>query len=311
MVKYSIIVPVYNVEKYLSECLDSLVNQNYDNYEIIIVDEGSTDGSSDIVLKYKNEYPNLIKNYKKDNGGLSSARNYGIDKSSSEYLLFVDSDDYIDSNTLKVLDDNLNKYKSDILVYNMYLLNGKNITKTNTYLDIEDNIKKFITANPSACNKVFKRKLFDDNNIRFINGIYYEDLATIPTLSKYTNKIDFITEPLYYYRVTNNSIMNKKKYNKKMEDIFKVIDINYKYLNNKYHNEVEYLYIEHLLRYASLRFLDYDKYDNINKIIDIMYDKFKNWNKNKYYKKYYSFKKKVMCKLLFNKMYSLVKFLRK
>ena len=263
--KYSIIVPVYNTGKYLDKCIISLINQDYKDYEIIIVNDGSTDNSLDIIDKYSSKYDN-IHNYNKENGGLSSARNYGIEKSSGEYLLFVDSDDYLDNNALKIIDENIKD--NDILVFNFYMDNGKSINVKNTYFDnISDKCKKFVTANPSACNKVIKRSLFIDNNIKFIDGIYYEDLATIPSFILYTKNINYINDSLYYYCVRDDSIMNKKKYNKRMEDIFKVLDINYNNLNKDYLDEVEYMYIEHLLRYASLRFLDYDNYDNINKII--------------------------------------------
>ena len=102
MKKFSIIVPVYNVENYLEKCLDSLINQKHNSYEIIIINDGSTDNSQRIIDNYKKKYPKLISSYKKGNGGLSSARNYGIEKSTGEYLLFVDSDDYISENCLEI-----------------------------------------------------------------------------------------------------------------------------------------------------------------------------------------------------------------
>ena len=135
MIKYSIIVPVYNVEKYLGKCLNSLVNQKNDNYEIIIVNDGSTDNSQKIIDVYEKKYPKLIKSFEKENGGLSSARNYGIDNSNGKYLLFVDSDDYVSDNYLEVLDDSVNINNPDILVFNYNVVNGIYFKQKESYCD--------------------------------------------------------------------------------------------------------------------------------------------------------------------------------
>ena len=105
--KFSIIIPVYNTEKYLEKCLDSIINQSYQNMEIIVVNDGSTDNSKDILFTYQNKYPKLINVYEKINGGLSDARNYGVSKASGDYLLFVDSDDYIESDLLLNISKNI------------------------------------------------------------------------------------------------------------------------------------------------------------------------------------------------------------
>lgn len=128
MIKYSFIVPVYNTEKYLKKCLDSLVNQTFDNFEIIIVNDGSIDKSSEIIKKYKEKYSN-IKSIEQKNQGLSMARNNGVKKASGDYLIFVDSDDYIETNLLeevdKVIGDN------DILRFQIALID-ENSDKKNT-----------------------------------------------------------------------------------------------------------------------------------------------------------------------------------
>ena len=103
MQKISVIVPVYNTEKYIKKCLDSIINQTYSNIEIIIINDGSTDNSELIINEYLKEYPDKIKYYKKENGGLSDARNYGVTKATGDYICFVDSDDYIDINLFESL----------------------------------------------------------------------------------------------------------------------------------------------------------------------------------------------------------------
>ena len=311
MIKISIIVPVYNVEKYLSKCLDSLVNQNYKNYEIIIVNDGSTDNSEIIIEDYAKKYPKLIKHYTKKNGGLSSARNYAIKESKGEYLLFVDSDDSIEDNTLNILDNNIDN-NTDILVFNMNVIRNKIKIPVHQFnVKVTNLIKRYIVGNPSACNKLIKKELLTNNKLYFKEGIYYEDLNLLPTLVNYTNKIKFINNPLYNYYVRHNSITNKTKYNKKMDDIFLIVEELYNELDNKYSNEIEYLFIEHLLRNTSLRYIEYEKYDKIENVIDLITIKYPKWYKNIYFKKYYTFKQKIMCYLIYKKKYKLINKLRK
>lgn len=310
MYKISVIIPVYNVSEYLDECLTSVINQNYPNYEIIIVNDGSTDNSLEIAKKYQKKHKQLIKLYDKENGGLSSARNYGIKKSTGDYLLFVDSDDYILPNCLEVIGKNLNKKKCDILVYS-FLVGEKNEYKKMYNDKIANPFKRYITGMPNAMNKVCKRNLFIENNIEFPLGLYYEDLATMPKFATKKIKIEFTEEPLYFYRIREGSIMNKKTYNEKVDAIFIVLEQLREYFGNKYQEEIEYLHIEHLLRSASVRYLDYDNcQEQLNKIVSIIKENYPNWKKNKYYKQE-SIKKRIMCNLFYNKQYKLISLLRK
>lgn len=311
MVKFSLIIPVYNVCDYLEECLDSVVNQMYDNYEVIVVNDGSTDDSLKIAKRYEKKYPKLIKVYDKKNGGLSDARNYGIKKASGEYLFFIDSDDCILPDSLKILDNKING--SDILVYN-YLtgLNIDNAIKVDTNnSNITSFKERYVVSKPCATNKVCRRELFLSNDIEFPVGLYYEDLATMPKLVFHAKKIVFIDEALYFYRVRETSIMNEKKYNPKMDSIFEVLDQLKKYFNGKYNEEIEYLYIEHLLRGASLRYFDCGFCrEQLEKIVSVMRDEFPKWMENRFFKKE-SLKRKVMCYLFYKKCYILIRLMRK
>ena len=122
MPKISVIVPVYNTERYLSKCLDSILNQTYDDIEVIVVNDGSTDNSELIIKEYVNKFPNKLKYYKKENGGLSDARNYGVEKAIGDYLCFVDSDDYIDTKLFEMVTPQMDKqielikYKAIIVI---------------------------------------------------------------------------------------------------------------------------------------------------------------------------------------------------
>lgn len=309
--KISIIVPVYNVEEYLEECLESLVNQNYSDYEIIAVNDGSTDNSLKILKKYEKKHKKLIKVYDKENGGLSSARNFGIEKSKGKYLFFVDSDDYILPNSLNILDKYLNK-DYDIIGYPFIMGNEEHsvFLKTSNK-DIQDKIKRLITGSPGAQNKICKKELYTKNNITFLDGVYYEDLATTPKLALYAKKVKFIDEPLYFYRVRSNSIMNNPIYNPKVDAIFVVLEQLKDYFNERYKEEIEYLHIEHLLRSASLRYIGFGNcQEQLDKIVSVMRTNYPKWRKNKYYKQE-NLKKRVMYNLLYKQNYKLIALLRK
>ena len=309
MKKISVIVPVYNVEKYLDKCLTSLIKQTYKNFEIIVINDGSIDNSLAICNKYANKYDN-VKVYDYKNAGVAHARNVGIKKATGDYLLFVDSDDYIDEKLLENLNEFLKKNDCDIVCFDMY----KVVNNVNTYYHtsnslVKDNIKRYIIGDSGPCNKLIKKKLF--NNLKFMEKIYYEDLATMPILALYTNKIEFLEEPLYYYVQRYNSIMHQKKFSEKLLDIFTSLDNVYEVYDGNYKDEIEYLYITHLLRSASMRFLEYDDTkEYLKEINDIIRTRFPNWKKNKYLK-LSSFKLKIICYLAYNKKYRLLKILMK
>ena len=123
MIKYSIVVPIYNVEKYLEKCLDSIKNQTYQNFEVIMVNDGSTDNSNKIMKKF--ELDNRFKSYYKENGGLSDARNFGIIKAKGDYLILIDGDDYIEDDLLFQINKELQGKKYDIIRFGLNIVNEK------------------------------------------------------------------------------------------------------------------------------------------------------------------------------------------
>lgn len=291
MVKISVIVPVYNMELYLKRCLDSLVAQTIDNYEVIIVNDGSNDQSQKIIDYYLKKHPGIVKSYQKENGGLSDARNFGLEKAKGDFISFVDSDDWIDNNMLKLMYEKANKNNLDIVVCDFinfydnkkqYVVKARRFTTNNV-------VKDYFVSPPMACNKIYRKFLFNDN--RFKKNIIYEDLELIPTLSISTINIDFIDEPLYYYYQRQGSIMNQLKFNKNILNIFEVLNS----IRNKctisntdifFKNEIEYLYIEHLLRSASLRFSSTkNSLENVKRISSLIKTEFPNWFSNPYFKK--------------------------
>ena len=310
MPKVSVIVPVYNVEKYLNKCLNSLVIQTLKGIEIIVVNDGSPDNSQEIIDKYSQKYKN-IKAYRKTNGGLSDARNFGIKHATGEYIAFIDSDDYIDKRMLEKMYYKAKNNNLDIVV-----CNSVNIYDNNTSLEIKSNlkysnnpIKNYLISPPMACIRIYKKELFD--SIQFKKDIYYEDLEIIPKLVKYTQKIDFIDEGLYYYYQRAGSIMKQKEFNDKLLDIFTVLESNKQLLFNDYPEEIEYMYITHLLRTSTLRFLEYPNYKTlINKTIETIKKYFPNWKNNKYYQKS-SKKLKLICNLAYSKQILILKLIKK
>ena len=309
MIKVSIIVPVYNVEKYINRCLDSLVNQTLKEIEIIVVNDESPDNSEEIIIEYQKKYNN-IKYYKKTNGGLSDARNYGIKYASGEYIGFVDSDDYVDLSMFEKLYEKAFKENLDIVVCDsIEVYNDKTILKKSNFNYSDSVIKNYIISPPMACTRLYKKYIFDQ--VKFTKNIFYEDLYLNPGLINITKKIGFLNEGLYFYIQRSGSIMKQKKYDSKLLDIFKVLKHNKDVLNDKYPNEIEYLYISHLLRTASLRFLDYDNYKELISLINKeIRNEVPNYHKNIYYQKS-SYKLKIICFLAYHKQYNLLKLIKK
>lgn len=308
--KVSIIVPVYNTEKYLRKCLDSLVNQDFSDYEIILINDGSTDCSKSIINEYTKKYF-FIKSFTKKNGGLSSARNLGIEKSLGRYIVFVDSDDYVETSFLKELYNNITKNNSDIAVCEFsYVYYDGTIIRSYSNLDYtNDSLKKYLLTPPMAPIRMFKKEMF--NKIKFQEGIYYEDLECCPKLVQYAKKISFVNKSLYNYLIRDNSIMHQKIFNPKLDEIYDVLDSNYKVLYQDYPLEIEYMYIIHLLRTASLRFLDYQEgKDELKKIVSIMKSRFPNWKQNDYFKKS-GLKIKIICYLSYYRMVLLLKIIKR
>ena len=247
--KLSVIVPVYNTEKYLSRCLDSILNQSFKNIEIIIVNDGSIDNSVKIIEEYQKKFKSQIKFIDKKNGGQGSARNVGIKHASGDFIGFVDSDDFIDLNMYDEMINLAEKNKSDIVICNLkdyYELSNdeKDVDLClNSDVTINEAILKSV---PSVVNKIYKKELF--NNISFNENIWYEDFPfSISILSK-ANKINFINKSFYYYFHRTKSTMHNENIKKNL-DIIKAYDelINY-YKSNKiyekYKDELDFLLLK-------------------------------------------------------------------
>lgn len=292
MIKVSVIVPVYNVEKYLKKCLDSLVNQTLEDIEIIVVNDGSPANEQVIIDEYVKNNPNKVKSFIKENGGLASARNFGVEKASGEYIGFVDSDDYV---SLTMYEDlyKLAKGTDSEVVISDVECEWENGTKSNEIMQGVKEYKNYplrkrLYISPLfACNKIFKRSFFQKENFKFVEGRWYEDIPCIVSVFAKAKKIEYLNKTHYIYLQRENSITSSK-YNEKMYDIFYELEKVYEYykkenLLEEYSDEIEYLFIEHFLVYGAFRFLRTNHYKELMKTAkNEIHKYFPNWRKNPY-----------------------------
>lgn len=224
MEKISIIVPIYNVEKYLEKCVESLINQTYKNLEIILVDDESPDNCPKICDDYLN-VDSRIKVIHQKNMGLSGARNSGIKIATGEYLVFQDSDDTLELNAIELLYKNMKKHNTKLSIcgrYNTYE-DGRKICKYKEqfekkydFISSIEEMNKFYYFDMSACGKLYKRELFD--GIEFPIGRLSEDYYIMYKLFERAGYVSFISTPLYNYLQRQNSISKNKKINNQIID---------------------------------------------------------------------------------------------
>lgn len=225
-VKFSIIVPVYNVEKYLSRCLDSLLSQNYDNYEIICVNDGSPDKSADVLQMYREKFDNVYV-VNQQNQGLGGARNTGLKYASGDYIWFVDSDDWIEQDSLVLLNNYIIKNGSkDMILFDAYRTKQQGLKGTlmraasnKTFENGIDYVRCLLDGNGLvfAWIRICKRTLFEESCFQFNKG-FYEDVSEIPFYADYIQTIGYLDKPLYNYFVNDNSIMHT--YDRRIFDAF-------------------------------------------------------------------------------------------
>lgn len=308
MVKISIIIPVYNVEQYLEKCIKSIINKKIDNYEIILIDDGSTDASGAICDEYSRKYKK-IRTIHQENKGLSSARNTGIINSTGEYLMFVDSDDFISKgvNLKKIVND----LKYDVTQYKWiyyYENNNKYVYFPNhkkfngEIIDILNERIKDGTFSVSACDKIVKRKIIIENKIFFKEGILSEDLDWSLRLYLKIETIEDINKDVYVYRQQRKGSITNKIGTKNIIDLYNIIKYWYEfeYENKKYQdaylNYLAYHYVI-LLTIINKKNCDKEMKKNIYSLINLL--NYSENNKVKYCNKLFKiFGKKISILIL-------------
>ena len=320
MKKVRIIIPVWGVEKYVSKCLDSLVNQTLEDIEIIVVNDGSPDNSQKIIDEYVKKHPDKVKSYIKENGGQGSARNYGIEVSTGEYIGFVDSDDFVELDMFEKLYNKAKQDKSDIVVcgsYNVsedYSKKEKDVFVNNYDTDLEN----VLFGKMAVWNKIYKRNKLIDNKITFKEKVWYEDLAFTLKAIINSSKFSFIDESLYDYLIRQGSTMNNSNVERNLEILQAFDDVlDYIYKNKKedYIKMIEFLAIDHIYISAIVRVLRAEadnklKRDVINKLISYMEENFPNFKDNSYINKL-SRNRKIIYNLISKNRYNSVKLIFK
>lgn len=270
MPKMSVIVPVYNVERYIDKCLDTLVNQTLKDIEIIVVDDGSPDNSSEIYNRYA-AMDERVKIIKKKNAGVSEARNTGMEAATGEFFMFVDSDDWLPLDGCEILYNQYEKTHADMILADAYIVTD-GVTKKNDIFNEEFTTKNtdFFKAyqkscigycyNPkpatkwnipglgSPCNKLFKSSIIKEHNLRFdpyVKGIYDDNLFTLHYLM-HIKSLSYVKKPVYYFRLVSGSLTQGYKAN--------TLDINSRIFerindfmeetgNKEYYLEAFYVYV--------------------------------------------------------------------
>ncbi|WP_054834987.1 glycosyltransferase [Methanobrevibacter arboriphilus] len=265
----SVIVPVYNTEDYIQECLNSIINQSLSNIEIILVNDGSTDGSLEILEDYAKK-DTRIKIINKDNEGQAIAKNLAISKSNGKYLSFIDSDDYIDLNAYEKIYNYAESNNNDIVLFNVLRFNKKNTWKGRLHrISIPNenipstNIINFpnLVYDSSASNKLIKKSFWDNYCFKFEEGRFYEDLLVAARLYCCADSIGIFSNVNYYWRIRENQanksttqkLTDTKNFNDRIFILNKITDL-YREKN------------ENLLKYHYKKCLDHDFIIILNKI---------------------------------------------
>jgi len=278
----SVIVPVYNVEKYLEKSLNSIIKASIDDMEILIINDGSTDNSEDIIKKYENNYPKLIRYIKKKNGGLGSVRNVGLKEAKGKYIASIDSDDTINPNFFIEAEKYL-KEDIDLVICDWLSINEDKTSFETAAIEwvLKDKNKYegllYSTIMPSTCNKIMKKSILDSLNLKYVED-KYEDLSLNPLFMLKAKTIKYINKPYYEYYLRSGSLMRSsagysminiiKELNKRLEDNKEIInvDIN-KFKYYTYSWRIEEYIMNQLYTLDDSEISEYIKY-----IIDNIYD---------------------------------------
>lgn len=312
--KVSVIVPIYNVEKYLTRCLDSILNQKLDSYEIVMVDDGSTDNSLLIAKEYERKYKNQIQVISQPNKGAGGARNTGIAHAQGEYLLFVDSDDVIKKNTLKILYEKINKANADIAFFGLEYADEKGNTIFSQtwfkepYVEFElDDYPYIFAQDPYICDKMIKRSLFVDNNIWFTERVWYEDLQLEAKIILHAKRMIALQDVFYTYCLRSGSTMHNANIEKNADMLYVVRNIidyfTKEGVYEKYYKQLELLTMLHIMVLCTKRIASLDvKNHLLNEFYDFTNNYFPNFIHSET-KKELSIKHRVIMELSARKMY--------
>lgn len=280
----SIIIPVYNNEKWFERCIESVINQTYNNLEIIIINDCSTDNVEDIILKYKKLDNRIIYIKNEENKGVGYSRNRGIEASNGNYIYFLDSDDYIEKDTIETLYNNIKQNDT----YCCMTAGFKEIdgVRKEAHRKIED---LELLKSPSVSVRLFNKKMIEESRIRFSNIKVGEDLEFVFKLLIFNNNVSYVDKALFTYVIHNDSSI--RSYTDEQLDTIKAIDSIVKYAkdNNKYEEfkeKIEYVAVDHILVGTISRILNMSNYkeSSIKKCINYIDNNYPDWKNNRFVK---------------------------
>ena len=285
----SVIVPVYNVEKYLPQCLDSLVNQTLENMEIIVINDGTKDNSQQIIDDYAARYPQ-IRPFKKTNGGIADTRNFGLAQVQGEYFGFLDSDDYTELDMFEKMVAAAKKENADVVISNFNWVYGeeKRLEKEGPYAPGKDML---IHLFATLWNKIYRTDFVRKTGLQFPRGYRYEDACFLYCLTPHITKLAFVDEAFVSYVQLGNSITHTN--NHEVKDMIHVFEIISDYFKSQgwekeYHDELEYLHIKFFLGNSFLRSTKISDKQDRRATIQMGWDRlnecFPKWKKNPYLK---------------------------
>ena len=307
MADISIIIPAYNAEKYINKCLDSLIEQTKKEIEIIVINDGSKDNTEKLIKEYTDS---RIKYYKNTNHGIGYTRNYGIEKAKGKYIMFLDSDDYVENDICEKLYIKARSNDLDIVLCDFFkeYENG-NIEEIHTpeFKDasLKDN-PNIITEYLSPWAKLYSTKLLKDNNIKFVENLKYEDAPFVIEAFDKAKKIGKINECLVHYMIHGNSETTVR--DKRVFDILKIIDKIRKYTKNKIYlkDKIDKLTVRILTNYTIQQRVQIDKkvgMEFIDKAFEYMKQEVPDYKKNKYYETRSLFKRTIEKNKFLTKLY--------
>lgn len=253
MAVFSIIIPVYNVEKEIRDCLDSIKNQTFQDFEVLCVDDRGSDSSIDIVKEYVNTDSRFKILTHEKNSGVSAARNTGLDAATGDNIMFVDSDDWLDLNALEILNNKLNKTKCEIVMFNNYNVKPDGSKKLQDEDKEGDRTIKInddeLTLFVGVCwNRVYRKSLLDRLKVRFPVGLIVEDSDFTFKVCSQVDSVLIIDEPLYFYRIQREgSYTTADNVQERIVDELEVLKNTYRYARDNGYDKKYRKYFLHLI----------------------------------------------------------------
>ncbi len=289
MVDISVIVPIYNAEKYLNKCVDSLINQTKKELEFILVNDGSTDKTEEIIKSYKDS---RIKYFKNKNQGIGKTRNFGIEKATGKYIMFLDSDDYLKNNACEILYKRVEKTDADLAICDFYKIYDSGVEEKIKLLSFKPTTLRKTPSlvneiNLAPWNKLYKKELITKNKIKFVENLKYEDAPFVIEAFSKAGKIIKVDEYLNYYLIHGNSETTVR--DKRCFDILKIIDLIRKNTKNEAYlqEEINKLTVRIITNYTIQQRNQKDKnvgLDFIDEAFSYLEKEVPDYKNNKYFK---------------------------